>query len=159
MGTDKMTRFCSLALALALLILPCNGEGQATDRGLKVEVSSLKPLLLHFTLKSSADEPVEIFRSQVPWATRYSVVLAVVKANGECLEKILAIEDPPIGKILVKPGQVLTGDLNLESIFKGLNEAKKKSDLHLFWAYQAPDQLKIGSWSGGWILIPQDRTP
>jgi len=99
-----MTRFCSLALALALLTFPFNGEGQITDKGLKVEVASLNPLILHFTLKSGADKPVEIFRSQVPWATRYSVVLAVVKVNGECLEKVLAIEDPPVGKISVKPG-------------------------------------------------------
>ena len=87
------------------------------------------------------------------------MVLAVVKVNGECLDKVLAIEDPPVGKITLKPGQVLNGDLNLEGIFKGLHEARKKSDLHMFWAYQAPAQLKIGGWSGGWVLIPQDRAP
>jgi hypothetical protein len=151
-----MKRFCTLAFALALLTFTCKGQGQAPDKGLTVGIASQKPLLLHFTLKSGSSTPVEIFRSQVPWATRYSVVLAVVKANGECLEKVLAIEDPPVGKISVNPEQALTGDLNLEVIFKGLDEARKKSDLHLFWAYQAPDQLKIGGWSGGWILVPRN---
>jgi hypothetical protein len=41
--------------------------------------------------------------------------------------------------------------------FKGLDAALKKSEVHLFWAYEAPKQLNIPHWSGGWVLIPKQQ--
>jgi len=160
MTTDKsMTTFSRFVLVFLLFLLSCDAIGQSVGGGVTVEISSLRPLQLHITLRSGADKQVEIYRSQLPWATRYSMVVAVVRPSGECLEKILAIEDPPVGKISVEPKQALTGELNLEKIFKGVEQARKKSDIHLFWAYQSPSELGIARWLGGWILIPQDRTP
>jgi hypothetical protein len=152
-----MKKLCRLALLLVLFVSPYNGEGQTMQGGIQVQISSLKPLQLHITLRPGADKGVAIDRGQLPWATRYGMVLVAVKADSQCLEKVLPVEDAPVGQISVEPGQVLSGDLNLEGIFKGLDAARKKSDVHLFWAYQAPTELNMGHWSGGWILIP--KTP
>jgi|SRR5580698_353479 hypothetical protein len=151
-----MKRLCGLALILILFVFPHYGEGQATRAGVQVEISSLKPLRLHVTLRSGADKRVVIDKGQLPWATRYGMVLVAVKTDSQCLEKVLPVEDPGVGKISLEPRQVLTGDVELEGIFKGIDEARKKSDVHLFWAYQAPSELGIGRWSGGWILIPRN---
>jgi hypothetical protein len=35
--------------------------------------------------------------------------------------------------------------------------AIKKSDIQLFWAYQAPKELNLPRWSGGWILLPHQK--
>lgn len=86
------------------------------------------------------------------------MVLTAAKSDSEPLEKVLPVEDPARKQISVEPGQTLTGTLDLDGIFKGLDEARKKSDVHLFWAYQAPPELNIGGWSGGWILLPQSKT-
>jgi hypothetical protein len=53
---------------------------------------------------------------------------------------------------------VLAGDIDLQYEFVALESALKKSEIHLFWAYKAPDQLRIHRWSGGWILIKQQTT-
>jgi hypothetical protein len=39
-----------------------------------------------------------------------------------------------------------------------LDEALKKSEVHLFWFYESPKELNIQHWSGGWVLIPK-QTP
>jgi len=85
------------------------------------------------------------------------MVLVAATSDSEALEKVLPVEDPAWGDISVEPGQILTGTLHLEGIFKGFDEARKKGDIHLFWAYQAPDGLGIPRWSGGWILLPQSK--
>ena len=130
-----------------------------TEQGrIQVKVGSLQPLRLEVTLRSGAKERVVIDKSQLPWATRYAMVLVATNSNSEPLEKVLPVEDPARKQISVQPGQTLTGTIDLDGIFKGLDEVRKKSDVHLFWAYQAPHELNIGGWSGGWILLPQRKT-
>jgi len=51
----------------------------------------------------------------------------------------------------------VSGDINLADYFRDLEGVVKKSDVQLFWAYMAPDELHIAHWSGGWILIPQQK--
>jgi hypothetical protein len=85
------------------------------------------------------------------------MVLVAAKSYSEPLKKVLPVEDPARKQISVEPGQTLSGTLDLDGIFEGLDEARRKSDVHLFWAYQAPPELNIGRWSGGWILLPQSK--
>ncbi len=56
----------------------------------------------------------------------------------------------------MRPGEVLTGDVDLRYVIGDLN-LLKKSDLLLFWAYKSPDELHIPHWSGGLVLIPQQK--
>ena len=62
----------------------------------------------------------------------------------------------PPGKVSVEPGATLAGDIDLTDVIRDLT-VTKKSDVHLFWAYKAPDGLHIPRWSGGWVFIPQQR--
>jgi hypothetical protein len=152
-----MKALTRLTLVIALLLLPAGAQEKTVPGGIRVKVSSLQPLRLQITLQCGANKRVD--KGDLPWATRYSMVLVAAKSNSEPLEKMLPVEDPAWGDISVEPGQILTGTLHLEGIFKGFDEARKKGDIHLFWAYHAPGGLGIPRWSGGWILIPQDRNP
>jgi hypothetical protein len=154
-----MKKLYVATLGVMLLLFSANVDGQMKQGSINVEISSMNPLRLHVTLRSGADKRTAIDRGQLPWVTRYGMTLVAVKADGQCLERVLPVEDPPVGTISVEPRQVLTGDVNLDGIFKGLDEAKRKSDVHLFWAYHAPEGMGIARWSGGWILIPHDRKP
>ena len=147
-----------LALMLVLFVLPSSGQEKAGRGGIQVKVGTLEPLRLEITLRSGTNQSVVINKSQLPWATRYAMVLVAAKSDSEALEKVLPVEDPARKQISVEPGQTLSGTLDLDGMFEGLDEARKKSDVHLFWAYQAPPELNIGGWSGGWILLPQSKT-
>src|SRR5947209_8464388 len=98
-------------------------EGQAKRGAIRVEVASQKPFLLHVTIISGSHKPISIERGSLPWATRYGMVLTAITARGESLEKVLPVEDPPAGEMTVKPYQTLSGNVDLEGIFKGLDIA------------------------------------
>jgi len=150
--------FRSITLALLAVFLAFgNGAAQTTQTGVKVEIVSQEPLRLHVTLSVGGNKRVTIYRDQLPWATRYTMVWTVVTADGECLERLFPVEDGAVGRLSLDPGQVISGDVSLEGIFKGLDEARRKSDVHLFWAYKPPPELNFGRWSGGWILLPQSK--
>ena len=68
----------------------------------------------------------------------------------------LPMDDPRPGKVSVEPGVTLAGDIDLRDVIRDLT-VTKKSDVHLFWAYKAPDGLHIPRWLGGWVFIPRQR--
>jgi hypothetical protein len=84
------------------------------------------------------------------------MILVAVSHDGQPLPQFFPIDDPGFEKVSVAPGASLNGDIDLADFFKDLDGALKKSDIDLFWAYEAPSELKIAR-SGGWILIPQQR--
>lgn len=155
-----MMRTCAVLLSW-LLCITCLSEaqGKSTQAGAHVRLASESPLRLHITLVSGRDTEVVIDKAQLPWSTRYAMVLTVANADGQCLEKVLPVEDASIGHVSVAAHGSIAGDLNLDGFFKGFDEARKKSDLHLFWAYKAPNNLGIAPWSGGWVLIPRSKKP
>ena len=51
------------------------------------------------------------------------------------IERIWPIDDPIFEKISMEPNEVLSGDVNLQMKFIGLDKAVKKSSVRLFWAY------------------------
>ena len=140
----------------AILAFGLTSRAQNPSSDIRVEFAS-KTLSLHVTMRSKAEGQVTLFRYLLPWGNRNSMVLAAVTAGGQNLERYTVIDDPSPEQITVAPGEAVSGDINLESNFRGLRAALKKSDVHLFWAYRAPDELRIGNWSGGWILIPQQK--
>jgi hypothetical protein len=77
--------------------------------------------------------------------------------NGECLEQNVVAGDPSPEKISLDPNESVSGDINLTEVFKDLKGAIRKSDIHLFWAYRSPEGLNLPRWSGGWILLPQQK--
>ena len=116
-----------------------------------------KPLSLRVDLRSAAETPVTLYKSRLPWGSRYSIILVAVTSSGQELDKALPIDDPSPEKVTLDPKRSMTGEIDLQRFFKGFAEAVKKSDVHVFWAYEAPEELRIGRWSGGWVLIPRRR--
>lgn len=60
-------------------------------------------------------------------------------------------------KVTFAPGAYLSADIDLGDFFKDLKGALRKSDVNLFWAYEAPAELQIAHRSGGWIFLPQQK--
>lgn len=128
----------------------------APKTGIEVGLNRERPLHLRVTLMSDAATTVTLYRSDLPWGNRYSMVFAAVRPNGEPVDLIFPIDDPGPTEISVKPGEVLTGDIDLQDVIRDPS-VTKKSDILLFWAYKAPDALHIPRWSGGMVLIPREK--
>ena len=133
------------------------GIAQSTAKpAIEVELNRQKPLHLRVTLTSGAVTAATFYRSDLPWGNRYSIVFAAVRPNGEPVDLIFPIDDPGTTKVSVKPQETLTGDIDLRYVIREPN-AMKKSEVLLFWAYKAPEELHIPRWSGGLVVIPQQK--
>ena len=78
-----MKKLLMFSVVLMLWFSPCSGESHARRGGVSVEITSLKPFRLHVSLRSGELKRVSIDRSELPWATRYGMLLVAVKENGE----------------------------------------------------------------------------
>src|ERR1700731_4885763 len=123
--SDNSRVLTRLALILLLFVLPSLGQQKTERGGIQVKVASLQPLRLEITLRSGADQSVVINKSQLPWATRYGMVLVAVKFDSEALEKVLPVEDPARKQISVQPGQTLTGTLDLMEFLRVLMKPER----------------------------------
>lgn len=148
------------AILIALLLLaafPNAGFAQKTpEPGIEVALNDQDPLRLRVTLTSGAARTVTLYRSDLPWGNRYSMVFAAMKPNGEALELELPVDDPGPTKVSVQPKQPLTGEIDLRYVLRDAS-AVKKSDVLLFWAYRAPAELQIPRWLGGLVVIHQQK--
>jgi hypothetical protein len=149
-------RSCSIAIMLLASLSTLVFAQNALQPAVQVELNHEKPLHLRVTLRSGAATTATFYRADLPWGYRYSMVFVVARPNGDPIELELPVSDPGPIKVSVRPGEVLTGDVDLRYVIRDLN-LLKKSDLLLFWAYKSPDELHIPHWSGGLVLIPQQK--
>jgi len=84
------------------------------------------------------------------------MVFAVSRPNGEPIDLIFPEDDPGPAKVSIKAGETLVAEIDLRYVIRDLN-VLKKSDVLLFWAYKAPNALHIPRWTGGLVVIPQQR--
>ena len=84
--------------------------------------------------------------------------LVAVTPRENYLKIAYPIDDPSPETVSFEPNEQQSGDINLQMKLIGLDEALKKSEVHLFWFYESPKELNIPHWSGGWVLIPK-QTP
>jgi hypothetical protein len=85
------------------------------------------------------------------------MIFMAVTSEGAPLEVSMPVDDPMFDEISVEPGGSLTGEIDLNYFFSNLSPATKRSEVNLFWAYQSPEQRHIPHWTGGWILLPQQK--
>lgn len=124
--------------------------------GIHVELDQHKPFHLRVILTSGAATTVTFYRSDLPWGFRYSMVYAAVRPNGEPIDLLLPVDDPSSASVSIKPGETLVGDIDLRYVIRDLS-VTKKSDVLLFWAYKSPKDLNIPRWSGGLVVVPQQK--
>jgi hypothetical protein len=150
-----MRPLCIAALFLAAISNV--GFAQNTPKpGVEVALSRENPLRLRVTLTSGAATTIRLNRYDLPWGYRYSMVFAAVRPNGDVIELLLPVADPGLKEISVKPGETLRGDVDLQYLI-GDSSVLKKSDVLLFWAYKSPTSLHLPHWSGGLVVIPQQK--
>lgn len=149
--------YLQVTLLIAPLFFSSAGYGNDTKAsGIKVELNEAKPLSLRITLTSGAAKTVRFTRDKLPWSAGHNMSI-VVALEGRCLNRELPVSDSMFDEISMEPNTSLTGKIDLEAIFPDIDRVLKDRDLQLFWAYEAPAELNIPRWSGGWILIPRQK--
>jgi hypothetical protein len=149
-------RRCTLIFGLFLL-WPLAGRTQIACNAISVGLDTQRPLQLRISLLSHVHARTTIYKSDLPWGIRDSIILIAAKPNGEHIEQLHMTDDPSTEKISVAPNQILSGTVDLTEAVRDIDVVIRKSDIHLFWAYAPPKELGLPRWCGGWILIPQQK--
>jgi hypothetical protein len=150
-------RVCLIAVTAVLVLAVSAGGSESQPSSIQVELDSQKSLSLNVTIWSRAEKRVTFAKWRLPWGNRNSMILVAVTPGKEYIVRNFPVDDPSYEKVSLDPNESLSGEVSLEKAFTGLGAALKKSDIHLFWAYEAPEELHIAHWAGGWILIPQQK--
>ena len=157
MTVSNKWRWLSTGVCFLLLSQASLGGARRRSEGIRVELIAAPPIRLGVTLQSIASKRATIFQGDLPWMSQRRMILVVVRPSGECVRRDEVIGHPPPGEIFLNPNESVSGDINLSAAFKDFDRDVRRSELHLFWAYESPEGLGLPQWSGGWILIPQQN--
>ena len=154
------TNICTFLVVVAVLcVFGVPSDGNEVSRpDLKAELDN-KTLLLHVTIHSRAASSVSLPMWRLPWGRQQLVMhLVPVDSDGLCIGNNSVREEyPDYRKVTIGPNGSLTGEIDLRREIPELDEGLKKSEVHLFWFYRPPEELHIGQYAGGWVLIPRRK--
>jgi hypothetical protein len=135
--------------------------------------SSAKPVVMvttvpnknaiHVTFYNNSSGAIKMSEFMVPWKHRGNIILTAVVpvVDGWTLPKNLMIDDPGPAITTIKPGETLSGDINLDSRFPDLKRARMKNDVIIFWSYQLKSmdfkEIKRFPREGGWLLLSRHQ--
>ena len=146
-------------LSITLLFLatfPGVGLPQNAQKpGVEVALHRQGPLRLRVTLTSGAATTATIYHADLPWGIRDSIIFSAVRPNGEPIDLIFPTDDPGPGKVSIRPGERLVGEVDLRYVIDV--NVLKNSDVLLFWAYKSPAALHLPHWTGGLVVIPKQK--
>src|SRR5258708_1940061 len=116
--------------------------------------------ILRLTVRNDSTQAVTLYRFSLPWANTYSTRIVALPAEGygaPLQQTAFPIMDPTNSKVVLRPGQEIAGDIQLESRFDGLGELLHKGDVIVFWTYLLEDEALTGGKQrfGGWALVPK----
>jgi len=158
MVSKRNIKRCLLAVSVALVFAVSGGGQETQPSDVQVTLDSQKPLSLTVRVRSRSEGQVTLAKWRLPWGNQRAMLLVPVSRSGECIDnKYFAEEYPEYEKVSIAANATVSGKIDLQKAIPELSEAVKASDVHLFWAYKAPDELHIAPWSGGWLLIPQQK--
>lgn len=160
-GLKPMTwKNCKRLLVAAVLCFFSVSSGGSENAlpDVKVELNR-QGLSLRVTVRSRSENRVSLAQWRLPWgAGNPSMHFVPVDSDGVCIGNgYFPREYPDYRKVSVDPNGSISGEIDLQRVIPDLSKALKKSDVHLFWVYETPEELQIAHYSGGWVLIPQQK--
>ena len=157
MTWNSSRKFLLVAVSLLVFSLPSGGNDDSPS-DVKVELDSQK-LSLHVTVHCRSENSVSLAQWRLPWGGQQHIMHFVpVDSDGVRIDDgSVRDEYPDYRKVSIEPNGSVSGEINLKREIPNLNTALKKSDVHLFWFYRTPEELRITHYAGGWVLIPQQK--
>jgi len=134
-------------------------EYKANDYTLSIGYEKLEnDCNLIISIKSKLQDSLSIYQSDLPWGSRYSMIIIVAKldASGTVLDQSLYIDDPSPNVVTMKYGESLTGKISLKTRFHDILTVLKTKQVIIFWSYQLKSlNNKSTERLGGWLIIPK----
>jgi hypothetical protein len=119
--------------------------------------------ILRIDLQNKTHQVLKTYTARLPWANRHSLYVHLVTAGGRparALDLPLFIDDSSPGQTTIRPGETITGELNIAAWCPEVKQAITEGDVMLFWSYQfRPVDGEGAERTGGFLLLPKKRHP
>lgn len=154
------TFFSGLIVSLLIAI---NGWAMAGEPSyIRISVSPAKlpsnDWQLEIHLEYYGKDQVAIYRSNLPWGIRDSLLLVpiVLDPIKTRLEEAQYIDDPRPEQLILNPGDKLSGTVRLLNRFPDLGKVAQERDVIIFWSYQLrPIEGQAFQRLSGAVMIPR----
>jgi hypothetical protein len=152
-------RCAAIALPVIMLLSPVMVRGAGDVKMLVTyDAKENARIGLLASLENDGPKSIELYKANLPWGIRDSIVLVAVCLDGkkEVIPAVDYIDDPGPGTVSMRPGEKVSGVIGLETRFPTLSMCLKRSDAVVFWSYRlstisANSQERL---SGG-VVIPK----
>ncbi len=145
-------------MAMALSVANAAGQDGSLDVQAKPAVLSPSRIALEFTLRNSGTVPLDFFASDLPWGIQHSFMLVPVTNDPEArrIAEALYVDDPRQGQVTIRPGDQLSGIVDLSRRFPSLAELLKTREVIVFWSFQ-PTQVNGTQMhrTSGTVVLPK----
>lgn len=128
-----------------------------------VRIAESKSELL-FTISNKWDTDLLLRRSNVPWLFPKCVKLVLIQTNSattwtEPIPMLMALMDPPVGRVKIGAHNDARGALNLGRFFPQLSETLHTNDVLVFWEYLLIDLTTSRRFqrSGSAVIVAEKR--
>ena len=113
--------------------------------------------MMTFVIKNVSDHVVVLEEWRLPWGQRQSVmVVAAERKSGAPLKEATQIDDIFLSpKVNLKPGETLSGDIDLSHYVANIGQKLNSTDLVLFWYYNSQGVAGPLGQYGGWLILPR----
>lgn len=126
-----------LLLMLLMLFVTTATAASRCPLHLAASTTTFSPLDVHFSLKYTGKNPVEIWQRALPWASHGSINMQVFEGSrsGKKIEELGYIADPGPDKVTLMPGQAYNGIIHLGARYRDIETAHEQHDLIVVWSY------------------------
>lgn len=144
-----------------LFLIGTNAHGSAGKTTLRLTVTascfSAERCELRLRLKNETSRSLQLYESMLPWKQNGMILAAYEnRGSGWPIEPYRPVADPDFETIKLKPGESLSGTIDLRGRFHDFIKSAQESEIAIFWLYrpQGSDLPTLEPAIGG-LLIPK----
>jgi hypothetical protein len=114
---------------------------------------------LTFVVRNVSTNPVTLEEWRLPWGQRQSVVVVAAEPkSGAPLKEVTLIDDVfSSPKVTIKPGDSLSGDIDLTHYVADIDKKSRTTDLLVFWYYNSHGAGGSLGEYGGWLTLEKSH--
>jgi len=115
-------------------------------------------IILYTTLKNSSSNSITLWNVDLPWGHfRNMIVVVVPLSQPTPLKEWFSPSNPIWEEVTLKSGESTSGEVRLSHKFPNLGRALSRTNVLLFWSYQANTvDEKVLVRQGGQLIIPKN---
>lgn len=155
----KNLLFVILLAAVTATYMPDSRAACCVQVSVSITPEGLRdPGKLNVRLTNNSTSPLEVYKADLPWGNRYSLILTAVheaQPNTQ-LKQVFFLDDAGPDSSVIQPKQSLSGQIDVRQYFENFESELAKGSVIVLWSYRlvTVDKQESPRLSGWVRLVP-----